>query len=216
MMNLISLMEIWAMKNNSDDPTGMLRQGEFDSRIDLDILVGKIVEVCGAMHPVHSTSAEYEYFHKLFFKMWKVQISKLLDTIDIEYAPLENFRKEEELSHNADEGSKSDTSNKAGSSSKNKVTSNTENKTSAYNESVYQPENLETINGDEDKSSDSHYQTSNEKNRKFSSKDSNYMHGLNGLFSSQNLLEQERKVSEFNVYQWIVQKYMEEMFLCVF
>ena len=52
--------------------------------------------------------------------------------------------------------------------------------------------------------------------RNNSAKDDNTIRGLNGLFTTQQLIKQEREVAEFNVYQWIVNKYMEELFICVF
>ena len=47
-------------------------------------------------------------------------------------------------------------------------------------------------------------------------KEDNTIRGLNGLFTTQQLIKQEREIAEFNVYQWIVNKYMEELFICVF
>ena len=285
-------MEIWALRNNSNEPTEMLKQAKFDSRIDTDLLVGKIIEVCGNMTPVHNTTDSFLYFHKLFFKMWEKQISKLLDTMDYEYEPLDNYRRTEKLILNANENitgnnktsgsntnnesttvtdnykdssKSSSTSNSSGSESNSSNTSNNESssssdsstaedKTSAYNESIYQPESQTiksgTANGSKNSSSESSgsssssNESSNSENTESTSEDkrqstntynrtnqqdSNYtkgttngktednsIRGLNGLFTTQQLIKQEREIAEFNVYQWIVTKYMEELFICVF
>ena len=275
-------MEIWALRNNSNEPTEMLKQAKFDSRIDTDLLVGKIIEVCGNMTPVHNTTDSFLYFHKLFFKMWEKQISKLLDTLDYQYEPLENYRRAEKLTLNANENitgsnntngsntnnesstskdtykdsSKSNSSsNSSGNESSSSSDSSTaEEKTSAFNESGYQPENQTTksssvngsksISNESSSSNNSSNNSSGSENTESSSEDnrestntysrtnqqnSNYtkgttngktedntIRGLNGLFTTQQLIKQEREIAEFNIYQWIVTKYMEELFICVF
>lgn len=229
-------MEIWAIKNNSNNPMEMLKQGEFDSRINLDLLAGKIVQVCGAMSPVYNTTDSYVYFHKQFFMMWKSQISKLLDTTEYDYEPLENYRRVEDMKHTetdnrtetegiTGESNSSDESSGSTNTSSDK-SSTVEDKTSAFNESVYQPDKQSTdsgkATGTEQRSDTSSGTTKNKtdrnktEGRNNSAKDDNTIRGLNGLFTTQQLIKQEREVAEFNVYQWIVNKYMEELFICVF
>lgn len=209
-------MEIWALKNGSSNPMEMLKQGEFDSRIDLELLVGKIVQVCGAMSPVYNTTESYTYFHKQFFKMWKTQISKLLDTMEYEYEPLENYRRVEDLKSDTNENTSGNESGTDKSSNSSSSSSTVETKTSAYNESVYQPERQETENAKGSGSSNSENSRQYSQGKTSGVKEDNTIRGLNGLFTTQQLIEQERKVAEFNVYQWIVNKYMEELFICVF
>lgn len=194
----------------------MLKQGEFDSRIDLDLLAGKIVQVCGAMAPVYNTTESYSYFHKQFFKMWGAQITKLLDTTEYDYEPLENYRRVEDLKSDTTENTNGTEKGNDKSTNSSTSSSTAENKTSAYNESVYQPESQETDNGSS--SGNSNSESSREYNRGKTSgvKEDNTIRGLNGLFTTQQLIKQEREIAEFNVYQWIVNKYMEELFICVF
>lgn len=209
-------MEIWAIKNNSDNPMEMLKQGEFDSRIDMDILTGKIVQVCGAMTPVYNTTDSYTYFHKLFFKTWGVQIKKLFDTMDYEYEPLENYRRVEDLKSDTSENTSGNENGNDSSSSNSQNSSTVENKTSAYNESLYQPESQETEQGNSSGSTNGQNHKDYTREKKSGIKEDNIIRGLNGLFTTQQLIKQEREIAEFNVYQWIVNKYMEELFICVF
>lgn len=194
----------------------MLKQGEFDSRIDLDLLAGKIVQVCGSMAPVYNTTESYSYFHKQFFKMWGAQITKLFDTMEYDYEPLENYRRVEDLKSDTTENTNGKESGTDKNTNSSTSSSTAENKTSAYNESVYQPESQETDNGSS--SGNSNSESSREYNRGKTSgvKEDNTIRGLNGLFTTQQLIKQEREIAEFNVYQWIVNKYMEELFICVF
>lgn len=209
-------MEIWAIKNNSDNPMEMLKQGEFDSRIDMDILTGKIVQVCGAMTPVYNTTESYTYFHKLFFKTWGVQIKKMFDTMDYEYEPLENYRRVEDLKSDTSENTSGNENGNDSSSSNSQNSSTVENKTSAYNESLYQPESQETEQGNSSGSTNGQNHKDYTREKKSGVKEDNTIRGLNGLFTTQQLIKQEREIAEFNVYQWIVNKYMEELFICVF
>ena len=209
-------MEIWAIKNNSDNPMEMLKQGEFDSRIDMDILTGKIVQVCGAMTPVYNTTESYTYFHKLFFKTWGVQIKKLFDTMDYKYEPLENYRRVEDLKSDTSENTSGNENGNDSSSSNSQNSSTVENKTSAYNESLYQPESQETEQGNSSGSTNGQNHKDYTREKKSGIKEDNTIRGLNGLFTTQQLIRQEREIAEFNVYQWIVNKYMEELFICVF
>lgn len=213
-------MQIWAIKNNQTTPTEMLKLGEFDSRIDKDLLAGKILEVCGAMTPVHNTTDSYTYYHELFFKMWSKQITKLLDTMDIEYETLENYRRVEDLTHESGEITSTTDKNdftSSGSESANS-SSTAEQKTSAYNESVYQPQNQDTVTGNESKSNnnDSSSERKVDRTRDYNTKENRVIKGMNGLFTPQQLIQQERDLAQYNVYQWIVSKYMEELFICVF
>ena len=209
-------MEIWAIKNNSDNPMEMLKQGEFDSRIDMDILTGKIVQVCGAMTPVYNTTESYTYFHKLFFKTWGVQIKKLFDTMDYEYEPLENYRRVEDLKSDTSENTSGNENGNDSTSSNSQNSSTVENKTSAYNENLYQPESQETEQGNSSGSTNGQNHKDYTREKKSGVKEDNTIRGLNGLFTTQQLIKQEREIAEFNVYQWIVNKYMEELFICVF
>ena len=185
---------------------------EFDSRIDKELLAMKIAQVCGPMTPVHNTSTSYVTFHELFFKMWSPQIKRLLDTLDIKYNPLDNYRREEDLKLESAEKtgvkSNSTTTHESDSSSAD------ESKTSAYNEDLYQPNSINEFNNHEKGNDKTVRDDTRDKN--IDTKENNVIKGLNGLFTSQQLLQQEREVAQYNVYQWIVNKYMEELFICVF
>ena len=243
-MNLIDLMSIWAIKNQKNNPMEIFKIEDYDTRLDWEILSEKIVEVCGAMTPVHNTTESFVHFHKLFFKMWGTQISRLLDATTIEYEPLENYRRVEERNTQSEElstgkddseyvsssSSKDETGYESSSSESEQDSSTDEHKTSAYNESAYQPESQNITNGNgssngETKSttnkntngeSESTTNRSMERSKDYSAKENNVIKGMNGLFTPQQLIQQEIELAQYNIYQWIVTKYMEELFICVF
>lgn len=192
----------------------------FDPRINKDVLAMQICEVCGAMTPVYNTTDSFVVFHDQFFKMWKTQISKLLDTMEYDYKPLENFRKESERElHNIED--RDDTRNSKANRNENYSTSSSsaaEHKVSAYNESAYQPDTNEEdkTNGSGNSGRNDSMEEGYTKDSKFDENEKEYVHGLSGMYSTQQLLKQEREVAEFNVYQWIVKKYQEVMMINIF
>lgn len=199
-----------------------------DSRIDTELLVGLIFQYCGAMTPVYNTSTTFVWANQLFFKNWYWQIGQLLDTLEYDYEPLENFRREEDLKRGTSEDTSANTTEQeSNESSSNGTTSQSgnnteETKVSAYNESLYQPQQQVTNNYSDNGSATNTANSARDlgrkrtENRTFGAKEDNLIKGLNGLFTSQNLIEQQRDVVQFNVYMWIVKKYQETMMYGVF
>jgi len=228
-MNLIDLAEIWAINNNIDDPKQLLLQDiKIDSRIDQDLLADLIFQYCGSMTPVYNTSYTFLWANQIFFKNWYWQIGQLLDTLEYEYEPLDNFRRNEDLNRGTSEDTKTTTNENETNEGNGTNTTNTngsstdEHKVSAYNESLYQPQEY-----DEHKYNDygaAQSTTNNNRNlgrtrnegRTFGAKELNTIRGLNGLFTTQNLIEQQREVVQFNIYMWIVEKYKDTMMYGVF
>lgn len=193
---------------------------EFDSRIDKEVLGMDIVQTCGAMTPVYNQSDVFVIMHRQFFAKWGSQISKLLDTVEMEYPALENFSREEErkLKNVEDRKDTREGELKRTDEMESSSTNEQEDKVSAYNESVYQPDS-QTSSANESKGKNTRGDTSKDSYKKdntINEDETKKVHGMNGNYSYQKLLEDQRRVAEFNVYQWITNKYMEVMMLCVF
>lgn len=187
-----------------------------DSRIDVDTLITEIVRVCGAMTPIHDSTASFIMFHKHFFKIHDDQIKHLIDTTEYEYRPLETYSRTEDIEVNEGNVRVTDSTverNESGSGSEDNTN---ENQVSAYNSDDY-VDNSKNI---EDKSNsyssnviDSGDSTRTDTNKKT---EDNYIHGNNGMYSSQQLIEQERNIAQFNIYKWIVDLYSKELFYGIF
>lgn len=215
-MNLIDLMNIWAINNGANNPKDMLMNIDLDERIDKELLCQQIVIKCGNLTPLFNTSWSYEEFHKHWFKYHKGEIQKLIDTTMYEYNALETFTRYENLSHNADELTNTSDVISSEHTVDSKSNKTSEEKISAYNEDVYQPNNKIE---DTRKSTDSTNGADSReyvRDRGFNSSDDNTIHGNNGLYSNQQLIKQERDIAEFNVMEWIVKKYMRDGFLLVY
>lgn len=238
-MNLIDLLEIASLKVGKD-ALDIMKDITIDERVDKDLLAQQIVIKCGALCPVYNTSWSYMEWHKHWFEYNAKVIKELIDTTEYEYTPIESYSRYEDLKHNAksetglDESSgttRNDTRKdnyEKGNSETTGTNSTVENQVSAFNDSSYQPSNRTTENGSINVSGkDTHSETetndtSESSTRKYSrdnqfdSTDDNYVHGNNGLFTVQHLIEEQRKLVDFNVIDWIVNKYMKEGFLLVY
>ena len=161
--------------NNLNDITSIFDGIDIDSRVDKEILATTILDECGAMRCIYTTSVTFKVFSDNFFKKYKDAITKTLDALDIKYNPIQtidfNWTETTDISQNLDTGedttenrTKTNTgsetttgSNTESTSSNNSTeTNNTgtrtdsgnsteENTVSAMNESTYQPDSHKTL-----------------------------------------------------------------------
>ena len=185
------------------------------SRVDKDTMISAILDKCGAMHCIYETTATIKYFSDHFFKKYQWNISRLADTIDFEYNPLQNNKVD--WTETTDIKQDLDTvENTSENRDKTNGYNSTETNTiSAMNSSNYEPDNrsqttssaTENIYADKDRSK--------EEDLTWKETDTHHETGtINTPF--QDLIEKERKVSQFNVYNWIAEKYASELFLLVY
>lgn len=226
-MNLIDLLEVAGLKQGKT-PVEVLVDIELDERIDKEVLAHQIIVKCGAMCPVFNTSWSFTDWHKHWFEYNKRAIKELCDTLEYEYIPIESYSRYDDLKHESgSDTGYSETNNRErtdvrGNDKTTKEDNTSENQTSAYNESLYQPESKSIYDGTvkENETENINVNEGEERNYKrkndFNSKDDNYVHGNNGLFTVQHLIEEQRELVQFNVMDWIVQKYMKEGFLLVY
>ena len=276
-MTLLDMIEFYNMKNDLPvDNIGSLYEDiELDERLDKDVLVGILLEECGAMRCIYETTATFKYFSNLFFKKYKWNIGKLCDTMELKYDPLankelnwtevtdidQNLDTDEDVSKNRtrtntgtqttnDTGTQTtndtgtQTTNDTGTQ-KNEYSETEENTVSAMNSSNYEPDrNIETSGSNErtdnlqsqrtdnlqsqrtdnlqsqrtdDLSEDIGETNTRDKNEQLAW-DETDTHTEKGIvnITYQELIEKERKIAEFSVYNWIARKYAKELFLLVY
>lgn len=95
-MTFLDMIEMYnLMKNKPLDEIGsMFEDIDIDERVDKDILVGALLDECGAMRCLYETTATFKYFSDNFFKKYKWNITKLLDTLELKYDPIKNVNLE--------------------------------------------------------------------------------------------------------------------------
>lgn len=211
-MNLIDMLDFYAMLNHSDDLFLMLQDYTLDSRIDRADMNKIIIKELGSCRPFVHESTVFKFALEEFFNKYNYNIKKLLDSMYLQYDPLTDKKLETDTWDNEHRYSKGDIDN----TDKYKTETDADNKgnVSAYDSSTYQPKEQDVIDqevnhsGETTSDIESIVDTDHHNLRAES--------GLNGSRSYQDLVKQERKLAEFNIFNWIIQRMREELFLLVY
>ena len=216
-MTFLDMIEMYNIQTDRElnELGSMFEDIDIDARIDKDILVGALVDECGAMRCLYETTASFKYFSDNFFKKYKWNITKMLNTLEFEYDPLKNkqldWTEEVDITQNLDT-EEDRTRDNTGTQGNVYEETNT---VSAMNSDSYSPDN---------KSNSSNTRTDNLSESINATKDEDLTwdetdtHTESGTINTayQDLIDKERKVSEFNVYNWISKKYASELFLLIY
>lgn len=91
-MTLLDIIETYNTRYGYelDDLGTIFRDIDIDSRLDKDVLIGALLDECGAMDAIYTTTSTFKFFSDNFFKKYKWNIEKLINTLEFEYNPLEN------------------------------------------------------------------------------------------------------------------------------
>lgn len=188
-MSAINLFDILRIKPNFFD------DAEIDERLDKDEIKMAILERCGTLLPLYTNSEMFKAFSDSFFKQRKYVITKLIDTIEFDYNPIDNYDRKEIIERKLDATVTDETDNNG----------TQENQVSAHDSDQYQNKSklIDTA-----KIKDTKIDDTTEKIEKRT-------HGNIGVTTTQQMIESERKVSLFNVYRWIAIEFEQNFFICV-
>ena len=228
-MNLVDIIQVFNMNsgNDIDDMEKFYADIDIDERIDKSTLVGVLLDECGAMDVLYSTTGTFKYFSDNFFKKYKWNIGKLLDTLDLEYDPIKNKNVEwtetTSIEQNLDtaEESGENRNRKNTGTQKNEYDEDETNTISAMNSGSYQPDNKSEKEGSNTRTDNLNEDITSSKDRNknealtWEETDKHVESGTNDIIV-QDLIEKERRVAQFSVYGWIVKKYAHELFLLVY
>lgn len=91
-MTLLDIIETYNIMHDKplDDMGSIYADIDIDERLDKDILIGALLDQCGAMRVIYETTPTFKYFSDNFFKKYKWNIGKLMDTLELRYDPLVN------------------------------------------------------------------------------------------------------------------------------
>lgn len=223
-MNLLDTLDIYALIHDSDDMFLLLNDYTLDNRINRENLNRVILKELGAMRPITTDSELFKRLLEIFFDKYNYNITRLLDTMYLQYDPLNNkdivhHVHETENRHsvgdidNTDEYTTNTDNTETG-------TSTTESSVSAYDSSGYQPKDKSVTTPNTRVDNDVEHvgtTTSDIVSTVDTDKDMfDTTTGKDGEASYQDLIEQERKSSEFNIFNWIIQQMRKELFLLVY
>lgn len=191
-MILADLMKMYQLNNDSIDFYHIFKDIELDERIDKNVLFTNIFLKAGALTPLMNVTETFKMFSDNFFKKHALTITELMDTLEYEYNPIDNYNRVEETT-NTQEGEATSNGN-----------STAVGKVSAY-------DSFEMLDNNEQSNTSGATSTSNNTVTNVST-----IKGNIGVMSTQQMIEQQRKTVQFNVIEWITDKYSMELFLSVF
>lgn len=199
-----------------------------DSRIPRSEMNTHIRAKLGNRFPLHTRCDIFIFQINDWFDTHKYQISHLLDTMEYEYNPIENYNRHEEgTRHYEYEGTSKETEGTANRTDSSGGISTTVGQTtksyeSAFNQladdeftPVTQSDTKTESNGDTSSISEfsQDVDTSGETGGKNDTKYENFMHGNIGVMSTQDMIQKERNIVVFNIFEWITDHIDNELFL---
>ena len=218
-MKLIEVMKEYRESKGSEDIFEIFKDYELDERLDKDALNVFILDELGAMDVWYEDPEVYKVFSDNFFEIWKDNIKKLTDTIVAEYNLLQNTNMTETTSVEIDQDMDTTTS---GSNTDSYTMSTTDgdeetNKVSAFDESTFQNDSQRISSGTGSVSHSGSKTDSGTKNEDLEWRETDVTTRVGYKDRDvQDALEKERKLNRFNVYQWILKKYKEDMMVLMY
>ena len=187
-MLTIDLYRFYATQQSSDFIGEIFKDIIIDVRIDKDMLIKEILRRCGELRPNYQYTEVYKMFIDNFFAKNQTIFSKLLDTMEYDYNPIENYNRVEN-------------------------TTNTENRTMLSD--AERINKLRAYDAEEaserDSTTDSATNTNNNLDTVVST-----IKGNIGVTTTQQMIEQERNILQYNIVNVIAQAFQNEMCIKVY
>ena len=218
-MKLIEVMKEYRESHSSTDIFEIFKDYELDTRLDKDALNLFILDELGAMDVWYEDPEIYKVFSDNFFEIWKDNIKKLTDTIMAEYSLLQNTNMTETTTVEIDQDMDTTTSGSKTDSYTRSTTDGDEetNKVSAFDESGFQNDTQRISSGTGSVSHSGSKTDSGTKNEDLEWRETDVTTRVGYKDRDvQDALEKERKLNRFNVYQWILKKYKEDMMVLMY
>lgn len=183
---------LWGMLNNYKDIMEDIKIPD----IDKETLLASIIIKAGENEVMYPNPAFMKVAVKAWFRAKFYEFNTLFKSTTLEYNPIENYDRKEEWE---------DVTNSSGKGISS-VDSVSENFKNAYDSASYKPQekNDGSVNSSGTMSSES---TLKRKGR---------AHGNIGVTTSQQMLESEREVAKFDIYEYISDKFEDAFTITVY
>ena len=218
-MKLIEVMKKYREDHSSSNIFEIFKDYELDERLDKNALNVFILDELGAMDVWYEDPEIYKVFSDNFFEIWKDNIKKLTDTIMAEYNLLQNTNMSETTTVNIDQDMDTTTNGSKTDSYTRSTTDGDEetNKVSAFDETTFQNDSQRISSATGSVSHSGSKTDSGTKNEDLEWRETDVTTRVGYKDKDiQGALEKERKLNRFNVYQWIIKKYKEDMMVLVY
>lgn len=188
-----------------------------------ELMVNTIMTRYYSLEPLYPDPCLFSHFITQFFQRRKYNYQKLYESMYFEYNPIENYDRfsntVRKVNREENESVDSTGTRKLDSegSQTNHVT--TENTVSAYNSDSYEPNNKTDTDGtnsirnvDSENSSDT---TLRDRTNKDKEEFFDHTHGNIGVTTSQQMIEAERSLVKWSIYDYIANDFAEELLIFV-
>ena len=184
---------LWGFLNNYPE---ILKDIELPNNVDFETLQEVIIFKAGENEVMYSNPVFMQIAVHAWFRAKKYEFDKLAETLDLEYNPIENYDRKEEWTDTTESSSTSETKGNGAS---------TESKY-AFDSTSFNPySRTESTNNDTDK-------VSGNGNTVHTGK----IHGNIGVTTSQQMIQSEREVANFDIYEYIASKFEDAFTLAVY
>lgn len=181
--------------------------------IDKDTLVDNILLQGGEFESLYINPDFVQKAIGVWSKKWNRTFEKWINALNIDYNPLENYDRFEDYTDTSS-GVVNAKSNDTGSSIASGGNT-TENSVSAYDSADYQPSaKSKTTYDDESTTSESSSNGTSESNGTL--KHTARLHGNIGVTTSQQMLQSELDIAQWNIYEHITDLFLREFVLLVY
>ena len=184
--------------------------------VDKDLVIDTIIQKYGDSPLDHEDPAYIKYYIPVWSKRNLDSWTKLFATLSFDYNPLENALLDEttEETRNIDRKQDRTGTTSMENSGTTGVNKTAEHLVSAENASDYQPDNRDT--GTEQTTAAQTTDTDSTENTQETVKTTYNRHGSIGVVTPQNMIQQEREVDKFVIYDYIADSFRDAFCLLLY
>lgn len=220
MYNLRSMCQLYSIKHRSDNIYLIFSDYVLDSRLNRDDLNEAIMLELGERKCYWRHTELLKTAIDNWFKTHEYNIKKLIDTTEFEYNPIytQDYYEDFISNKNKDRTQSEDNTDITTSTNNTAENSTSTNEISAYDSGGYQPQDKNTSNITTNSTNSS---TSNEdkdlsENVKEGLGSKLHHYGKTNDESYGDIIEDERRLALFNIYDWIVNQLDNELLIGIF
>lgn len=184
--------------------------------IDRDDVIACILEQYGQQALVHPDPEYMRRYVPIWSKRRLGIWTKLLKTTELEYNPIENYDRKEEITEQRETGRQTATKTTATGGDVTESSNNAEHLVSAENEYTYQPDSKDTAgeNMSVRRTNDTSGNVGESGTENFIHR--NHTHGNIGVTTSQQMIEAERNVVRYSIIEEIAADYRDAFCLSIY
>lgn len=228
----ITLSSFYTWFNTASPQDDLFKNLTLPEGIDKDTLVGNILMNGGEFEVAYADPYFMQNLIGVWSNKWNRTFTKWIDALSIEYNPLENYDRTEEW----EDDTKNTLNNTRTHNNQDKRTLNTENKrtlnttnttteeVSAYDSSNYQPSKkvtssdtgTDTMNNTGTDTVDYSGTIKDDGGATGNAKHKGRIHGNIGVTTSQQMLQSELDIAQWNLYEHITDLFLKEFVIGIY